>query len=149
MNIEIGPMTEYDADVAEQLGKLLQTLSSKYDGAPIEREWIEDIIESANHDILLAFADEKLVGTATVSIVMGPLVRKNVYLEDFVVDANCQGQGIGSKVFETVKDWGRQHGCRRLEFTSSGKGKKAGAVEFYQKRGAEIRETNVFRVELG
>lgn len=148
MNIEIGLMTEYDAEVAEAMGRLLQTLSSKYDGAPIEREWIEDVIESANHDILLAFVEDELVGVATVSIVMGPLVGKNVYLEDFVVDASCQGQGIGGKVFEAVKEWGRQHDCRRLEFTSSGRGKKAGAVEFYQKRGAEIRETNAFRVEL-
>ena len=71
MDIQIGAMTEYDADVAEALGKLLQTLSSKYDGAPVEREWIEDIIESANHDLLLAFSDDRLVGTATVSIVDG------------------------------------------------------------------------------
>ena len=148
MNLEIGPMTEYDADVAEALGKLLQALSSKYDGEPIEREWVEDIIESANHDILLAFDGDRLVATATVSIVMGPLVRKNVYLEDFVVDASCQGRGVGSQMFEAIKDWGRKHDCRRLEFTSSGKGKKAGAVEFYKKRGAEIRDTNSFRVEL-
>jgi GNAT superfamily N-acetyltransferase len=147
-DVQIGAMTEYDADVADDMGKILMGLSSKYDGSPIEREWIEDVIESANHDILLATIDDKLVGVATVSIVMGPLIKKNVYLEDFVVDQKYQGNGIGTRLFEAVQDWGRKKGCRRLEFTSSGKGKKACAVAFYQKRGAEIRDTNAFRIEL-
>ena len=147
-DVQIGTMTEYDANIAEDMGKILTGLSSKYDGSQIEREWIEDIIESANHDVLLATIDDKLVGVATVSIVMGPLIKKNVYLEDFVVDQSYQGRGIGTQLFEAVQEWGRKKGCRRLEFTSSGKGKKACAVAFYQKRGAEKRDTNVFRIEL-
>ena len=44
--LEIGTMTEYDADVAATMGELLMDLSENYDGAPISREWIEDVIES-------------------------------------------------------------------------------------------------------
>ena len=102
-DVQIGTMTEYDANIAEDMGKILTGLSSKYDGSQIEREWIEDIIESANHDVLLATIDDKLVGVATVSIVMGPLIKKNVYLEDFVVDQSYQGRGIGTQLFEAVQ----------------------------------------------
>ena len=59
-----------------------------------------------------------------------------------------KGKGIGSQIWEEILNWGRKKGCKRLEFTSSGKGKKAHAVEFYKKKGAEIRDTNSFRIEL-
>ena len=146
--ISIGIMTEYDPGIAEEMGRLLCDLSSSYDGEPVARELLEEIIDSPLHDIIVAFDDEKLVGMASVSVIMGALVNKNLYLEDFVVSHEFQHQGIGSKIWDAILEYGRQKGCRRLEFTSSGKGKKAGAVAFYQKHGAEIRDTNSFRVEL-
>lgn len=146
--IEIGTMTEYDATVAEVMGKLLLDLSEDYTGEPIPREWIEEVIESPWHDVLLATDDGVVVGMASVSVVMGPLISYNAYLEDFVVSGVCQGKGIGSKLWEEILAWGRRKGCRKLEFTSSGKGKKQGAVEFYKTKGAEIRDTNAFSIEL-
>ena len=35
-DVQIGTMTEYDANIAEDMGKILTGLSSKYDGSPIE-----------------------------------------------------------------------------------------------------------------
>ena len=146
--IEIGAMTEYDAELAESMGKLLTDLSTHYDGEAVSRERLEEIIESPWHDILLAFDDEKLVAIASVSVIMGALVGRNEYLEDFVVAKDYQGQGVGAQMWDKIVEWGKAKGCRRLEFTSSGKGKKIGAVRFYQKHGAEIRDTNSFRFEL-
>ena len=144
----IGPMAEYDGEIAAQMGQLLTNLSSSYDGAPVERERLEDIMESPWHDILLAFDGKELVGMASVSVIMGSKIGRNEYLEDFVVAAGHEGQGIGTQIWNKILEWGRNKGCARLEFTSSGKGKKQGAVEFYKRRGAEIRDTNSFRVEL-
>lgn len=146
--LEIGRMTEYDADVAAMMGELLMDLSESYDGEPVTREWVEEIIESPWHDVLLAVDDGKVVGMASVSVVMGALIERNEYLEDFVVSAACQGKGVGSQLWEQILAWGREKGCKKLEFTSSGKGKKQGAVEFYQSKGAEIRDTNAFTIEL-
>lgn len=36
--IEVGTMTEYDADVAAAMGKLLAVLSAKYNGDAVSRE---------------------------------------------------------------------------------------------------------------
>ena len=145
--IEIGPMTEYDGEVAEAMGKLRQQLSARHDGSAISRELIEELIESPYHDILVATDGDKIVGMVIVSIVMATLDR-NVYMEDLVVDSECRGQGVGGKLLDAVKDWGRAHGCRRLEFTSSSREKKEGAKGFYESHGAEVRETNAFRAEL-
>jgi GNAT superfamily N-acetyltransferase len=147
--IKIAPLTEYDADIAEQMGALLTQLSTKYDGSPVSREWIEDITTSPWHDQLVAFDDNnQLVGMATMSIVLGAKIGLNAYLEDFVVDAQCRGQGIGSRMWEEIVNWGKNKGCNRLEFTASGKDKKSGAVQFYLKRGVDIYDTNFFRLEL-
>lgn len=146
--IDISPLREYDGDVAAAMGKLRQQLSARHDGSPIEREKIEELIESPYHDILLAIDDKgEIVAMAIMSIVMATLDR-NAYLEDLVVDSNCRGQGVGGQMLEAIKDWGRQKGCRRLEFTSSSREKKEGAAGFYESHGAELRDTNCFRVEL-
>ena len=145
--IEIGPMTEYDGEIAEVMGRLRQQLSARHDGSPIAREIIDELIESPYHDIIMALDDGKLVGMVIVSIVMATLDR-NVYMEDLVVDSECRGQGVGGKLLEAVKDWGRSKGCRRLEFTSSNRDNKTGARDFYIGHGAEIRETDFYRVEL-
>lgn len=146
--MKISVLMEYDADIAEQMGKLLMDLSSHYEGESVAREVIEDIIESPWHDIIVMMDEDKLVAMASVSVIMGSLINKNLYLEDFVVSSEYQHQGLGTQMFEAIMAWGKRKGCRRLEFTSSGKGKKAGAVKFYQKMGAEIRDTNSFRIEL-
>ncbi|MDR3298024.1 MAG: GNAT family N-acetyltransferase [Candidatus Nomurabacteria bacterium] len=147
--IEIGIMSEYDPDVAEQMGTLLTQLSTKWDGSAVSREWIEDVIESPHHDQILAFdEDGKLIGMATTSVVLGAKIGRNAYLEDYVVDENCRGQGIGTQLWDKIIAWGRHKGCNRLEFTASGKDKKTGAVSFYLKKNASIYDTNFFRVEL-
>lgn len=146
--IEVSTMTEYDGDVAEAMGKLRQQLSARHDGSPIARERIEELIESPYHDILLAFDEQdKIVAMAIVSVVMTTL-EQNAYLEDLVVNENCRGRGVGGQMLEAIKEWGRRKNCRRLEFTSSSREKKAGAAGFYESHGAEIRQTNCFRVEL-
>ena len=145
--IEIGPVMEYDGDVAEAMGKLRAQLSSRHDGSAIDREKIEELIESPYHDILIAADEGKVVGMVIVSVVLATLDR-NVYMEDLVVDSECRGKGIGGMLLEAVKDWGRNKGCRRLEFTSSNRDGKAGARGFYESHGAEVRETDFYRVEL-
>ena len=145
--IDIGPMTEYDGDIAEAMGKLRRQLSERHDGSAIERETIEELIESPYHDILIATEDDKVVGMVIVSMVLTTLDR-NVYMEDLVVDSECRGNGVGGMLFDAVKEWGRKKGCRRLEFTSSNRDGKTGARGFYESHGAEVRETDFYRVEL-
>ncbi len=142
--VEVGVAAEYTADLAEAMGKLRGQLSSRHDGSALSREQLEDIIESPWHAILIAVIDEKIVGMAILSIVFGSIDR-NVYLEDFVVEEGLRGQGVGAALWGKMLEWGRTKGCKRMEFTSS----KPGMEEYYtQKRGAEKRETNCYRIEL-
>jgi len=146
--MRIERLTEYTPEIATRVRELLIQLSrSKKDRGEIPREWFDELISSPYHDMLLAIDDsDKIVGIATLSIIMGPIVRKNAYLEDFVTDESVRGQGVGSKMWDAMLEWATEKGCGELNFTS-GKGREA-AWKFYQDKGAEIYDTNFFRYEL-
>lgn len=146
--MKIKLLTEYDAKTANRVRELLIQLSrSGKDRGEIPKEWFNDLISSDSHDMLLAIDDSgKVQGIATLSIIMGPIVRKVAYLEDFVTDETCRGQGVGSKLWDAILDWSKTKGCTELNFTS-GHGREA-AQAFYQKRGATIYDTNFFRLPL-
>jgi len=142
--IKVERLTGYDKEQVERLDVLMGQLSRK-GREKISRQWIEDVTASPWHDELIAVDDAgRIVGAATMSIVMLPM-RNIAYLEDFVVDAEARGGGIGGKLWDEVLEWSREKGAMRLEF-SCGLGREA-AHTFYMKR-AEIYDTDHFRLEL-
>ena len=97
--------------------------------------------------MLVALDDDgRVIGMASLSVSMGPGISKNAYLEDFVVDAEARTGGVGSALWDEMLAWGREKGCKRMEFTC-GNGREI-AQAFYKKHGAEVYDTNFFRVEL-
>ncbi len=146
MNIQL--LTKYDQSTANRIRELLIQLSrSGKDRGEIPREWFEDLISSPSHDMLLALDDNnRIIGIATLSIIMGPIVRRVAYLEDFVTDSSVRGQGVGSALWNAMLDWARAKRCTELCFTS-GHGREA-AQAFYLHKGAEIYDTNYFRLPL-
>lgn len=143
--MRIVKLTKYTPETATRVRELLIQLSrSKKDRGEIPREWFDELIKSPYHDMLLAIDDkERIVGIATLSIIMGPIIRKNAYLEDFVTDESVRGQGVGSKMWNAMLVWAAEKGCSELNFTS-GKGREA-AWKFYENKGAEIYDTNFFK----
>ena len=146
MKIEL--LNSYTKETADRVRELLIQLSrSGKDRGEIPKNWFDDLIKSENHDMLLAIDDNgQIIGIATLSIIMGPIVRRVAYLEDFVTDTTVRGQGVGSKLWDAILDWAKSKQCTELNFTS-GHGREA-AQAFYQKRGAEVYDTNFFRLSL-
>ncbi len=146
--MRIERLTEYTPEIANNVRQLLIQLSrSKKDRGEIPREWFEEIISSPYHDMILAIDDNnRIVGIATLSIIMGPIVRKNAYLEDFVTDESVRGQGVGGKLWDAMLAWAAEKGCKELNFTS-GKGREE-AWRFYQNKGSEIYDTNFFKKNI-
>jgi GNAT superfamily N-acetyltransferase len=146
--MKITILTEYTPEIAARVRELLIQLSrSGKDRGEIPQEWFDELIASDAHDMLLAIDDSgKIQGIATLSINMGPIVRRVAYLEDFVTDTEVRGQGVGHQLWEAMLQWAKAKNCTELCFTS-GHGREA-AQEFYQKRGAEIYDTNFFRKNI-
>ena len=133
----------YSDDDAVAIGKLLTSLSERFTGNPVPEDLLREIINSPYHDELVARLEGRIVGAATLSIVMGAGTGKIGYLEDFVVDTSIRRAGIGTKIWDEMKLWCEEHNVN-LEFTS--RPGREEAHEFYTSRGAIIRQTTVFRV---
>ena len=146
MKIEL--LNNYTKETADRVRELLIQLSrSGKDRGEIPKTWFNDLIESENHDMLLAIDDDgRIVGIATLSIIMGPIVRKAAYLEDFVTDETVRGQGVGSKLWDAMLDWAREKHCTELCCTSGHR--REAAQAFYNSKGAEVYDTNYFRKKL-
>ncbi|MBR2993832.1 GNAT family N-acetyltransferase [Candidatus Saccharibacteria bacterium] len=140
-------LNKYTPEAADQIRQLLIQLSrSGKDRGEISKEWFDELIASPYHDMLIAVEDDKIIGIATLSIHMGPIIRKNVYLEDFVTDSSIRGKGVGSALWDEIIKWGQEKGCNKLEFTC-GNGREA-SQQFYKNHGATIYDTNFFRKAL-
>lgn len=100
----------------------------------------------ASTELLEAIQPSQILGMASVSVIFGPGIGKNAYLEDFVVDKAARGKGIGHLLFDAYEKWAREKGCKNLEFTC-GHGREA-AQQFYKDHGASIYDTNFFRKKL-
>lgn len=145
--MNITTLKEYTPETAQRIRELLIQLSrSGKDKGEIPEAWFKDLIASPWHDMLIAEEDEQIIGIATLSVMMGPGIRKNAYLEDFVTDSNIRGKGVGGKLWDAMLEWAAEKGCQNLEFTC-GNGREA-AQQFYKNHGAEVYDTNFFRKKL-
>ena len=146
--MKITKLEKYTPEAAEQIRQLLIQLSrSGKDRGEIPKAWFDDLISSPYHDMLIALDDNgKIIGIATLSIHMGPIIRKNAYLEDFVTDSAVRGQGVGSALWAAMLDWAKEKGCQNLEFTC-GAGREA-SQQFYKNHGATVYDTNFFRRQV-
>lgn len=145
--LKIKRLTEYTPEIGERVRSLLIELSrSGKDKGEIPQEWFQEVITSPYHDLLIAEEDGIILGMATMSVVFGAGIRKNAYLEDFVVSADARGRGVGGAIWSEILNWAKEKQCKKLEFTS-GKGREA-AQRFYLNRGAEIYDTKFFQKEI-
>lgn len=135
-------LSAYTAEDAQQIGKLLPSLSSRFTDAPVGESLLKEIIDSPHHEQIVARIDGKIVGTATLSITIGTGAGRKAYLEDFVVDPIIQGQGIGSALWDEITKWCTERAVS-LFFTSSTQ--KEAAHRFYLSHGATVRDTTVFQ----
>lgn len=137
---------DYSPEIAAGIGRLMPFLNEKFSDQPMAEELLKRIIESPNHLQLVARIDGIVVGSATLSIILGPGVDKEGYLSDFVTDPEYRGRGVGGKIWEEIMNWCREQEIG-LAFTSNPK--RQDAHRFYLDHGAKVRDTTVFNVDSG
>ncbi len=141
----VAPATSISDEDVVDISRLLSDLTDNRQIA-VDQELLRQIIDSEHHVLLLARLSGRVVGMATLGLLLGPSVGRKIYLDDFVTDPTIRGKGVGSKLWEAMLDWGRQHGADKLEFTSHSSRQAAHA--FYVAKGATIRNTEVFSKEF-
>lgn len=140
--IHVERLETYSERDALGIGRLLPFLSDKFPGDAVPKELLEEIINSPFHEQLVAKIEAQIVGSATLSIVMGVGAGKKAWLEDFVTDENVRGLGVGDKVWQEMISWCEENDIPLLEFTS--RPERLEARSFYEKHEAKLRDTSVF-----
>ena len=137
---------EYSPELAAGIGQLLPALSERHSGEPVPRELLEAIIDSPDRDQFVAEMAGRIVGTGTLNLIVGPMGKK-AYLEDFVTspDEQVRSKAVGYQIWEAMRQWCVAREVD-LEFTS--KPERAEAHRFYQRQGAHIKPTSVFRANF-
>jgi GNAT superfamily N-acetyltransferase len=143
--VVIERLEEYSDETAAAIGRLLPFLSKNATGKPVNESLLREIIDSPDREQLVARLEGRLVGSAVLNRIVGN-TRTKAWLEDFVVYPEVQGHGVGYKLWQEMLNWCAEHGVDYLEFTSGNDREEA--VEFYKRRGATIRDTNMFRLKI-
>jgi len=142
--VEVRVLTQYEPEIAAGLGRLMLDLSDSVSGDPVAAERLRAIIDSPDHDQLVAELDGRIVGAAALSHIRGTLGDK-AYLEDFVTSNEARGKGVGHLLWVAMENWCTHRGITVMDFTSSYARKEA--HKFYKSHGATIcNETAPFRV---
>ncbi|MFZ2544743.1 MAG: GNAT family N-acetyltransferase [Candidatus Saccharimonadales bacterium] len=144
--VTIERLSAYSTDDSIQIGKLMPLLSKRFTDSPIPESLLTEIINSPYHEQIVA-RDESgsIVGAATLSETIGLGDGHEGLLDDFAVNPNIQGQGIGHLIWREIMAWCREKNISELVFTS--RPQKVAANRFYLKHGAVVHESTIYKVK--
>lgn len=142
MKIEI--IRDFSDELLEAVRYLVPQLTDTVD--EVQEQTIRQTIETQDaHLFVVRSMEDEIVGMLTLIIVTIPTSRK-AYIEDVVLDASCQGKGVGRKLLSEAIAFAKEQGVSRIELTSSPW--RVAANKLYQGLGFEVRETNFYRLQL-
>lgn len=109
-----------------------------------EDEWFIERISGILGDgeaVILVSDDGELNGYAVIKIIdvntEDKYPRRMCYIDCFAVAENARRQGIGTALFEGVKEFAREHDCTSVQLGVAAC--NTGAVEFYGRMGLTPR----------
>lgn len=97
-------------------------------------------------EAILAYVGNEPAGFAVYSLTFSSFMGKpGMYVEDFFVEHEFRGRGVGKALLVTLARLGRERGCGRLEWSVLNWNEQA--MEFYQELGAvPMDEWTTFRL---
>lgn len=145
VDVEIRVLAADDvAQVAAPLIELLAELSPS--SAQLKPADLAERISDARIRVIVASSGRRLVGAATLTLLVTLTEGLVGRVEDVVVSATARGAGMGRQLMTALHDEARRLGVAHLDLTSRPTREAANAL--YVSLGYELRETNVYRLPL-
>jgi ribosomal protein S18 acetylase RimI-like enzyme len=144
--VAVEEITEVTAEVVDAMDRLIPQLSQSA-AVPTVGQLTE--IASASATVLLAARSDDgggIVGLLTLALFRIPTGIR-AWIEDVVVDEGARGRGIGEALTREALTRAASAGARTVELTS--RPSREAANRLYRRLGFVVRETNVYRRELG
>lgn len=141
--VEIIRLTEAHEQALKDINSLIQQLSPRL--PECSAELLQRIVEDSNLELWTVKDGERIVGMATLAIVVIP-EGPRAQIEDVVVDEQYRGQGLGERLSAKLIERAREKKIPTI--TLSSRADRVAANKLYQKLGFEMKETNVYRLQL-
>jgi len=135
--------TEANQELLDALTALLPQLNPKL--KPLTMERLSTVIGDPATTLLVARYDARIVGAAAVLVYATPAFVK-ARIEDVVVDEHSRGKGVGEALVRRCMEVARERGAEIVELQSARWRKEANRL--YPRLGFQLRESNLYRLEL-
>ena len=114
---------------------------------PPSAEQVAEMLASPAISQFVARGDDgDIVGVSTLATFRIPTGLR-AWIEDVITDESARGQGVGEALIRAMCDRARELGCVTVDLTS--RPSREAANRLYQRVGFELRDTNVYRYDLG
>lgn len=137
--IKVRPLEIKDGERIFQLFSFLRTREV----LPFETQ---KLIADSNCHCIVVEVDDEVVGFGALIVVNTPSRGKISHIEDVVVDAKCQGRGLGRLIMEELIKIAKQEDIHEIDLTS--KRIRTNARKFYESLGFKMRESDIFRLNI-
>ena len=141
--MRIEAATEATQDLLEALTALLPQLNPKL--KPLTMERLSTVISDPATTLLVVSDGVGIVGAAAVLVYATPAFVK-ARIEDVVVDEHSRGQGVGEALVRRCIEVARERGAEIVELQSARWREVANRL--YPRMGFQLRESNLYRLEL-
>ncbi len=138
--------TKVDDELLSAFARLVPQLSSS--ASVPGGEELAEMVASEAVRLLVARdgAGGAVVGTLTLVLFRIP-TGVRAWIEDVVVDQARRGRGVGEALTLAAVERAREAGARTVDLTS--RPSREAANRLYQRLGFRLRETNLYRLDLG
>ena len=141
--MRIEAATEATQELVGALNALLPQLNPKL--KPLTMERLSRVIGDPATTLLVVRGGEPIVGVASVLVYATPAFVK-ARIEDVVVDENSRGKGVGEALVRRCIEVARERGAEIVELQSARWREVANRL--YPRLGFQLRESNLYRLEL-
>jgi ribosomal protein S18 acetylase RimI-like enzyme len=145
MGVRVEEARAVDDELVDAFARLIPQLSRS--NAPPTRAELDEIARSQASRLLVARDDTgTIVGSLTLVLFRIPTAIR-AWIEDVVVDESARGRGVGEALNREALRVAADAGARTVDLTS--RPSREAANRLYQRLGFKLRDTNVYRIELG
>ena len=141
--MRIEAATEATQELLDALTALLPQLNPRLE--PLSMERLSRVIGDRATTLLLVRDDGGIVGAAAVLVYATPAFVK-ARIEDVVVDESSRGKGVGEALVRRCIEVARGRGAEIVELQSARWREVANRL--YPRLGFQLRESNLYRLEL-
>ncbi|HEV2361221.1 MAG TPA: GNAT family N-acetyltransferase [Acidimicrobiales bacterium] len=143
LGIVVEQADEATEEIVSSMAALMPQLSSS--AAPLGASEVAELIACEAVTQLVARSDGRIVGFLTlVTFPIPPGVR--AWIEDVVVDWTARRSGVGAALVGRAVEIAGSKGARTVDLTS--RPSREAANRLYERLGFELRETNVYRIDV-